>query len=44
MFVDDKERNVEGARAVGMHGLLFTSSERVIADLDKIVGRRALDD
>lgn len=38
VFVDDKDRNVEGARAVGMHGVLFTSSKRLIADLDEILG------
>lgn len=29
LFVDDREINVEGARAVGMHAHLFTSSENL---------------
>ena len=33
IFIDDSEKNVAGARAIGMHGLQFHSPERLAADL-----------
>jgi len=33
VFIDDSQRNVEGARAVGMHALHFTSPEALARDL-----------
>ncbi len=33
VFIDDNPRNVEGARAVGMHALHFTDVERLAGDL-----------
>lgn len=33
VFVDDRQANVDGAAAVGMHALLFTGAERLRADL-----------
>jgi len=33
VFVDDRQANVDGAAAVGMHGLLFTGADRLRADL-----------
>lgn len=32
-FVDDKERNVEAARRVGMHGVRFTDPSTLVTDL-----------
>ena len=33
LFLDDRRPNVEGAQAVGMHGIVFTSPEALTADL-----------
>jgi HAD superfamily hydrolase (TIGR01509 family) len=33
VFVDDSLKNVEGARAAGMHGLLFMSPEQLRVEL-----------
>jgi len=33
VFIDDSPKNVEGARAVGMHALHFTAPDRLRADL-----------
>lgn len=33
LFLDDKQENVEGARAVGMHALLFRDANQLQADL-----------
>ena len=38
-FVDDSPANVEGARAVGMHGIHFRSAEQAIAELDALLPR-----
>lgn len=35
VFIDDVARNVEAARAVGMHAVQFTSAERLRADLER---------
>ncbi|TDD66390.1 HAD family hydrolase, partial [Actinomadura rubrisoli] len=34
VFVDDRPENVEGARAAGLRGLLFTGADRLRLDLD----------
>ena len=34
VFIDDLEKNVEGARAVGMHGLHFTTPDALRSDLE----------
>jgi 2-haloacid dehalogenase len=36
VFIDDSLRNVEGARAAGMHGLHFTSPETLARDLREL--------
>ena len=36
VFVDDLAANVEAARAEGLHGLRFTTPERLRADLVKL--------
>lgn len=33
VFVDDRQANVDGAAAVGMHALLFTDADRLRGDL-----------
>jgi putative hydrolase of the HAD superfamily len=35
LFLDDRENNVEGARAIGMEGLVFTTPEKLRADLEE---------
>ncbi len=37
VFVDDMAKNVEGARAVGMRGVHFTSTAQAIADVQGIL-------
>lgn len=34
VFLDDREENIEGAKRVGMHGIVFKSYEQAKADLD----------
>jgi putative hydrolase of the HAD superfamily len=36
LFVDDKEHNVQGARAVGMHAIRFQSVEQLSEDLRRL--------
>ena len=36
VFIDDSERNVLGAREVGMTGVHFTSAEQLVGDLRKL--------
>jgi putative hydrolase of the HAD superfamily len=38
VLLDDVEANVEGARAVGMYGIVFRSNEQAIADLQALLG------
>lgn len=40
LFVDDAPENVAGACACGLHGLLFTETERIIAETDALLRRR----
>lgn len=40
VFVDDKLRNVEGARAVGMHAITFTTPTAAVAELATLLGPR----
>lgn len=37
VLLDDLPANVEGARAVGMHGVLFTDTAQAIADLEALI-------
>jgi 2-haloacid dehalogenase len=34
VFIDDVQKNVDGAKAVGMHALLFTDAARLRKDLE----------
>jgi len=34
IFIDDREANVQGARAVGIHGIRFESCQQLAADLE----------
>lgn len=34
IFLDDREENIEGAKKVGMHGIVFHNYEQAKADLD----------
>jgi HAD superfamily hydrolase (TIGR01509 family) len=38
VFIDDFERNVEGARAVGLHGIHFQNPHQVKQDLRTLLG------
>lgn len=40
VFVDDKQRNVDGARAVGMQALLFTTPLETVSRLQALIGDR----
>lgn len=37
IFLDDRERNVDGALSVGMHGLLFTETHQAIQDIKRLL-------
>ena len=37
VLLDDLPANIEGARAVGMHGVLFTDTAQAIADLEALI-------
>ena len=36
VFLDDVEANVEGARKQGIHGIVFTTKEAAVAELEKL--------
>jgi len=36
LFIDDIERNVEGAKAVGMIGIQYVSNAQIISFLEKV--------
>jgi putative hydrolase of the HAD superfamily len=36
LFIDDREKNIAGAEAVGMKGLLFTGYEKLLQDLEAL--------
>ena len=38
VFIDDIETNLEGARAVGMHTILFENPAQAEAQLDRVLG------
>ncbi len=37
VFIDDFQHNIDGARAVGMHGIHFRSPEQLVADLEALL-------
>ncbi|KPK21345.1 MAG: hypothetical protein AMK69_21945 [Nitrospira bacterium SG8_3] len=37
IFLDDRERNVDGALSVGMHGLLFTETHQAIEEIKRLL-------
>jgi len=37
IFIDDLERNVEAARGVGMHGIVFTDINSAVSEISEIV-------
>jgi putative hydrolase of the HAD superfamily len=39
IFLDDVPESVEGARAVGIHGIVFTSNAQAIADIEALLDR-----
>ena len=43
VLLDDFESNCEGARALGMHAVRFTSTEQAIADLEALLDGRGGD-
>ncbi|MEM5793121.1 MAG: HAD family phosphatase [Candidatus Aenigmatarchaeota archaeon] len=36
VFIDDKDENVEAAKKIGIHGIVFSNKENLINDLEKI--------
>lgn len=40
VMIDDKQRNIEGARKAGMHGLVFESAEKLALDLAELFAVR----
>jgi epoxide hydrolase-like predicted phosphatase len=38
VLLDDVPANIEGAHAVGMHGVMFTDTAQAIADLEALLG------
>lgn len=37
VFIDDFQHNIDGARAVGMHGIHFRSPTQIVADLEALL-------
>lgn len=37
IFVDDREENVEAANALGMHGLVFTTPQKLVTDVQTLL-------
>jgi epoxide hydrolase-like predicted phosphatase len=37
IFVDDRERNVEGAREVGMHAVVFTDNAQAKEEIERLL-------
>jgi putative hydrolase of the HAD superfamily len=37
IFLDDREKNIEGAQMVGMHGVLFTETNKAIEDINSLL-------
>lgn len=40
VFIDDKQKNVDGAKAVSMQGILFENAMQLRADLDKLLNTK----
>ena len=38
VFIDDFVENIEGAKNIGMHGILFKNRTQALADLGKLLG------
>ncbi len=36
-FIDDFQHNIDGAQAVGMHGIHFRNPEQLVADLEALL-------
>jgi epoxide hydrolase-like predicted phosphatase len=41
VFVDDMQENVEGAAAVGMHAIHFTTRDALLSELEALLGKAA---
>ncbi|MBP3414250.1 MAG: HAD family phosphatase [Clostridia bacterium] len=37
VFIDDVEKNVNGAKAIGIHGVVYVTREQVIEDVEQII-------
>jgi FMN phosphatase YigB (HAD superfamily) len=40
-FLDDNEENVEGARQVGLHAVLYTDNAQAIGEIEGLLGRNS---
>jgi FMN phosphatase YigB (HAD superfamily) len=38
VLLDDGAANIDGARAAGMHAVLFTDTAQAVADLEALLG------
>ena len=38
VFIDDREENIAGARAAGMHGIVFHDIEQAMSELEEMLG------
>lgn len=36
VFLDDKQENIDGAKRIGMHGIVFTTKDAAITELEKL--------
>ena len=42
IFVDDRKKNVAGAKKAGISSILFSSNSQAIADIEKHLGQKTL--
>ena len=42
IFIDDRPRNIEGAEALGIHGILFTNTTDVLNELAELLDNDTL--
>jgi putative hydrolase of the HAD superfamily len=40
VFIDDREINIEGARSLGMHGIVFRDPQQTIRDLNALLAEK----